>query len=37
MEGALSPALEQSGSIAVPEPLWKFGSPERIGRVESPA
>jgi seryl-tRNA synthetase len=28
---------DEGGSIAVPEPLWEFGSPERLGRVESPA
>jgi len=28
---------DEGGSIAVPEPLWEFGAPERLGRVESPA
>ncbi len=28
---------DEGGSITVPEPLWEFGSPERLGRVESPA
>jgi seryl-tRNA synthetase len=28
---------EEGGSIAVPSPLWDFGSPERLGRVGSPA
>jgi len=25
------------GSISVPEPLWEFGAPERLGRVKTPA
>jgi seryl-tRNA synthetase len=28
---------DEGGSIAVPRPLWEFGAPERLGRVESPA
>jgi seryl-tRNA synthetase len=27
----------EGGSISVPEPLWEFGAPERLGRVESHA
>jgi seryl-tRNA synthetase len=28
---------DEGGSIAVPAPLWEFGAPERLGRVETPA
>jgi seryl-tRNA synthetase len=28
---------DEGGSISVPQPLWEFGAPERLGRVESPA
>jgi seryl-tRNA synthetase len=28
---------DEGGSIAVPQPLWEFGAPERLGRVGSPA
>jgi seryl-tRNA synthetase len=28
---------DEGGSISVPEPLWGFGAPERLGRVESRA
>jgi seryl-tRNA synthetase len=28
---------DQDGSIAVPEPLWSFGSPERLGREKARA
>jgi seryl-tRNA synthetase len=28
---------EEDGSIAVPEPVWEFGAPERLGRVEARA
>ena len=28
---------DEGGSISVPEPLWAFGAPERLGRVESRA
>jgi seryl-tRNA synthetase len=28
---------DEGGSISVPRPLWEFGAPERLGRVESPA
>jgi seryl-tRNA synthetase len=28
---------DEGGSISVPEPLWAFGAPERLGRVEAPA
>jgi seryl-tRNA synthetase len=28
---------DEGGSIAVPQALWEFGAPQRLGRVESPA
>jgi len=28
---------DEGGSISVPEPLWEFGAPERLGRVKTPA
>jgi seryl-tRNA synthetase len=28
---------DEGGAISVPEPLWEFGAPERLGRVRSPA
>jgi seryl-tRNA synthetase len=28
---------EAGGSISVPEPLWDFGAPRRLGRVSAPA
>jgi seryl-tRNA synthetase len=28
---------DEGGSVSVPEPLWSFGAPERLGGVESPA
>ncbi len=28
---------DEGGSIAVPQPLWEFGAPERLGRIGSPA
>jgi seryl-tRNA synthetase len=28
---------DEGGSISIPEPLWEFGAPERLGRVESHA
>jgi seryl-tRNA synthetase len=28
---------DEGGSIAVPEPLWEFGAPQRLGRVETRA
>jgi seryl-tRNA synthetase len=28
---------DEGGSISVPEPLWDFGAPERLGGVKSPA
>ena len=28
---------DEGGSISVPQPLWDFGAPQRLGRVESPA
>ena len=29
--------LDEGGSISVPEPLWEFGAPERLGRIETRA
>jgi seryl-tRNA synthetase len=28
---------DEGGSISLPQPLWEFGAPQRLGRVESPA
>src|SRR5213079_2400568 len=28
---------DASGSVSVPEPLWDYGAPRKLGRVESPA
>jgi seryl-tRNA synthetase len=28
---------DEGGSISIPEPLWDFGAPERLGTVEAPA
>jgi seryl-tRNA synthetase len=28
---------DEGGSISIPEPLWEFGAPERLGGVETPA
>jgi seryl-tRNA synthetase len=28
---------EADGSVSVPEPLWEFGAPQRLGRVSAPA
>jgi len=28
---------DEGGSISVPEPLWEYGAPRRLGGVESPA
>jgi seryl-tRNA synthetase len=28
---------DEGGSISVPEPLWDFGAPERLGRIKTPA